>query len=568
MTILTKVAHAALALALAVHAGAAAPASVGPTAAEQKVLKVHVTLEDNSPIGFRWPETGIDAKFLIYRMTEDPIGKPHNTWGPPVAVLPPGSSHWTDVDVEAGRVYEYAIANGSKKFAFLAAGTRIPLIEDRGVLLLIVDASHAAELATELGRLRDDLVGDGWRVVRHDVARDASSQAVKQFILSECHARPGEVKAVFLLGRVPVPYSGGVQVDGHPDHRGAWPADGYYGDIDGVWTDERINDTSSARPENHNIPGDGKFDQERIPTGSELMVGRVDLSNMPVFGKREGLLLKQYLDKNHSFRHDGYDVPRQALIFDDWKRTDFAMTGWMLTSTLGPDAVQEGEWKDLSLSPRLWAYGTAGGWYEGAGKIGTSRDYAKRTFRAIFQGLFGSYFGDWDSKDNLLRAPLAMRTYGLASFWAGRPNWYFHHMAVGRPIGYAYLTATNPTPYLPSPGLGGVHIALMGDPTLRMDYFTPPDSVACVRNASGVRVTWTPSPAESVIGYHVYRAPDMETPFKRLNDAPITEPSFTDTAAPASEVVYMVRALRLEVHSTASYYNAGQGVFAPCPAVE
>mgnify|MGYP000013517969 CR=1 FL=1 len=30
-----------------------------------------------------------------------------------------------------------------------------------------------------------------------------------------------------------MPYSGNIYPDGHTDHRGAWPADTYYGDIDG-----------------------------------------------------------------------------------------------------------------------------------------------------------------------------------------------------------------------------------------------------------------------------------------------------------------------------------------------
>lgn len=558
---------ACLAILLATAPGAYAAGAPTPTAAEQKVLKVTVTLDESPPrIAFRWADTGVDAKFLIYRMTGDPIGKRSNAWGPPVAVLPPGSTEWADTDVQPGQAYEYVIANGSKAFAVLAAGMRIPAIEQRGTLVLLVDAEHAGELTDELDRLVSDLTGDGWTVVRHDIARNLSPPQVKQVILSEHQARPGQVKAILLLGRIAVPYSGDVRVDGHPDHRGAWPADGYYGDVDGVWTDERVNETSAARPENHNVPGDGKFDQDTIPTGAELMVGRVDLSNMPVFGKREGLLLKQYLDKNHHFRHGGYDVPRQALVFDDWKRTDFAVTGWMLANMLGPDAVREGAWQELTLAPRLWAYGTAGGWYEGAGKIGTSRDYARRTFRAVFQGLFGSYFGDWDTKDNLLRAPLAMRTFGLATFWAGRPAWYFHHMAVGHPIGRAYLTATNPTPYLPSPGLMGVHIALMGDPTLRMDYFAPPGDAACRREPDGARISWRASPAPGVTGYHVYRASGPKGPFTRLTSAPLTGLAFTDGAAPASGAAYMVRAIRLEQNPTATYYNLSQGAFSVLPA--
>lgn len=54
----------------------------------------------------------------------------------------------------------------------------------------------------------------------------------------------------------------------------------------------------------YNVPGDGKFDQTFIPSTIELEVGRVDLSDLPAFlPKTERDLLRQYLDKNHNFRH-------------------------------------------------------------------------------------------------------------------------------------------------------------------------------------------------------------------------------------------------------------------------
>src|SRR5207253_1848922 len=88
---------------------------------------------------------------------------------------------------------------------------------------------------------------------------------------------------------VPVPYSGKINPDGHSDHVGAWPADVYYGDIDGNWTDTTVDFTQSTRPPSDaadnlrltNRPGDGKFDQDQIPSAVELEVGRVDLANMP-----------------------------------------------------------------------------------------------------------------------------------------------------------------------------------------------------------------------------------------------------------------------------------------------
>ena len=87
---------------------------------------------------------------------------------------------------------------------------------------------------------------------------------------------------MFLFGHVPVAYSGDIVPDGHcPDHRGAWPCDGFYGDMDGEWTDSTVNDSTAADARNRNVPGDGKYDQSSFPAALKLMVGRVDLANMP-----------------------------------------------------------------------------------------------------------------------------------------------------------------------------------------------------------------------------------------------------------------------------------------------
>ena len=57
--------------------------------------------------------------------------------------------------------------------------------------------------------------------------------------------------------------------------------------------------------------------------------------------------------------------------------------------------------------------------------------------------LFGSYFGDWDSTNNLLRAAIATPTYTLTCAWVGRPSWYFHHMALGETIGFSTMLSQN-----------------------------------------------------------------------------------------------------------------------------
>src|SRR3712207_9501473 len=81
--------------------------------------------------------------------------------------------------------------------------------------------------------------------------------------------------------------------------RSAWPADMYYGDIDGEWSDDNVENTGATRPENHNVIGDGKFDLDIIPSDIDLMVSRIDFHNLPVFSRSEEhtseLQSRQYL---------------------------------------------------------------------------------------------------------------------------------------------------------------------------------------------------------------------------------------------------------------------------------
>jgi hypothetical protein len=225
-----------------------------------------------------------------------------------------------DSSVLLGMRFEYWFTKNGTPAAknVLTAGLQAPLVDARGSLVLLVDASKVAALGARLDRLVEDLVGDGWQVLRHDVAPTASVPSVKALIAADVAANPLAVKAVFLLGRVPVPYSGSLAPDGHPDHQGAWPADVYYGELQGPWTDTSVNTTVASRLENRNVPGDGKFDQTAIPSDVDLAVGRVDFANLPAFAASETQLLQQYLDKDHDYRHKVFAVDQRAVIDDNF----------------------------------------------------------------------------------------------------------------------------------------------------------------------------------------------------------------------------------------------------------
>lgn len=499
----------------------------------------------------------------------------HDSAWETLGTLDGSATSYTDATVEVGRGYEYQVqrmATGYGGYGYVFAGIELPAVHFRGKLVLVVDVSQSETLGFELARLESDLAGEGWEVLRHDVARTDSVEAVKSVIRTEYEADPGNVRAVFLFGRVPVPYSGNIAPDGHlPDHQGAWPADVYYAEMDGGWTDVAVNTIKASNARHHNVPGDGRFDQSQIPGQPELEIGRVDLSSLPAFARSETELLRQYLNKNHAFRHKLRNPARKALVVDNFGTFNgeaFAASAWRnFPALLGRASIETGSagsfLSALTGSSFLWAYGCGPGTYTSAAGIGTVDSFAAANPQAEFTFLFGSYFGDWDSSNNLLRSVLAWPEAGLTSGWAGRPHWFVHHMGLGETIGYSTLvTQRNASTYKQGNyGARFVHIALMGDPSLRLHPVAPPINANALTGSQTVTLRWSAAPDE-VWGYHVYRASSANGPFKRIHDSLVQETEFTDANPGVGVHHYMIRAEKLEIAASGSYFNLSQGAFA------
>lgn len=549
-----------------------------------------VTLHWNAGV---FPATGI----TLYRRAAGATN-----WGTGT-VLAPSAMSYADTTALSGVRYEYKVVREQASLfspvveGHLWAGANIAAAEERGRIILIVDSTMSAPLATEITRLIADLTGDGWLVARSDVSRTATVPAVKAVIKGRYDESPGNTKAVFLLGHVPVPYSGNICPDGHwdpiplPHHRGAWPADAYYGDMDGVWTDTTVNYTvanvDEARPtRNHNVPGDGKFDQsllvgEHLP---ELAVGRVDLANMDGMsgGVPEVELLRRYLDRHHAFRHrlaPFVSLGERALVDNNFPYYDglgFAASGWASGIALfGNGATDEViDWvTTLRDQDYLVAYGCGPGSFYNAHDVSDIVDYRNTRTRAVFQMLFGSFFGDWDKYDVYLRAPLIGTTdsHGLVSVWSGVPRWQLFPLAAGGTMADAYRHVIHEVnqpggPFPPTDeswtNPDQTHVAIMGDPVLRLQ---PPKPVTGLGvSVSGLQVTlnWTnPAGESNLLGCRVFRSVSATGPYLPIGSR--TAPgatSFVDTPGTGTHH-YMVRSIKLQTTASASYENPAQGVF-------
>lgn len=543
-----------------------------------------------------WPQdtSGIPASYTVYRKAPNAA-----SWGAGTT-LSGSTTSYTDTSVSVGQTYEYRIVKAAASYTgygYIQAGVAAPAVDSRGKIVLVVDNSIASPLSFELTRLQQDLAGDGWVVMRRDVSRSDSPANVKAVIKSVYDSDPANVKSVFLFGHVPVPYSGQLNPDGHPDHIGAWPADAYYGDMDGTWTDSSVNYVQTLNTDlvdaarMSNRPGDGKFDQTTLPSAVELELGRVDLSNLPgrtTWGgpatfASETELLRKYLNKDHNFRHRISHAPRRAILGDYFGQRGgeaFAASGFRSFAPLvGASNIrnlniefndQKGVWiPQVSANDHLLAYGCGAGGYSGISGLGntglyndgSTREMVTGNVRGVFNLLFGSWLGDWDHEDNILRAPLAT-DYGLVSAWSGRPHWFMHPMGAGETIGYVARIAMNNTGLYQTQinsAQNRIHIALMGDPTLRLHPVAPVSNVNGSASGNTVALTWSASSDSAIVGYYVYRG-SLANGFTRVTSTPVTVTSFTDTNGSAS-AAYMVRAIKLEDTPSGSYHNPSQGAF-------
>lgn len=504
-----------------------------------------------------------------------------------IARLDGQSAGFIDRNVQIGIGYEYQVIREStldyKAYGYIYSGINLPVVDDRGIIILLTERNLAQALELELSRLEFDLIGDGWSVERHTVSSTNSPVEVKTLIQSIYAKNPGRTRALLLFGHVPVAYAGNIMPDGHDIHHGAWPADVFYADVDGAWTDGTVDTREAEQPRNWNVPGDGKFDQSEPPSEVELQTGRVDFSNLTCFlnktpARSEIDLARGYLDKNHRFRTGLIPVARRAIIFDrlESKTAEpIAAAAWRNFAPFVGGEIER--IADFEYFPRvssgtyLWSGVCAGGSYTHSDHVGTSDAFALNNANVVFTTFLGSFYGDWDVESAFLRSALGGNGALLTTVYSGQPQWIFHPMALGETIGYsARITQDNGTNGVYAPhnnGAGEVHVALIGDPSLRAHPIPQVKNLTGQMEGSSMVLSWQPPEVEGFAGVLIYRAASPKGPYQRLTPDPVAG-SRISIFNPDAGGTFMVKAVALTRSPSGSYYNASVGTLYPDPLAD
>ncbi|NNJ56655.1 MAG: T9SS type A sorting domain-containing protein [Bacteroidia bacterium] len=547
--------------------------------------------KSSGTITLKWEVAAHATAYKIYRRD---LGS--SSWGSPQATLSATDSVYEDNSVTTGVVYEYAIekvttfdepfSTATVKllgYSYISASIEKPAVHTRGNLWIYVAKNINDSLTSEISELQSDLVGDGWNVEIEVVDVNATVSSMKSSIMAKYDLNGCD--AVYLLGHLPVPYSGmycqdanyPYPPDGHDavdanSHCGAWPADSYYGSVGGTWTD--LDSTTLAkRDENNNAIGDGKFDNAQIAGTASIAVGRVDFSDMPAFSESEIELTRRYLNKAHQFKI-GNTVPLKKGIHEN----NFAPleegfgSGAVrdFTSHFGKEGIVYGDLFTTTASDDyLFAYVCGAGWYTSCNGLGNTADFTTKN-AAVFNHIFGSFFGDYDIENNFMRATLATEDMGLVCVWSGRPKWITHTLAMGETYGDVTLrTQNNTNQYDGNFYRKGAHIALLGDPSLRTEMILPATNVQLVANGAKteVDISWTASSETSIDGYYVYRSHSQHGNFELLNTTPIMSLTLTDNTPWEGTNYYMVRTTKETENGSGSYKNLSIGTIAEISAM-
>ncbi|MFN9518189.1 MAG: T9SS type A sorting domain-containing protein, partial [Bacteroidota bacterium] len=306
------------------------------------------------------------------------------------------------------------------------------------------------------------------------------------------------------------------------------------------------------------------FDQTKLPSPAILEVGRIDLTNLPAFNKDDIELTRDYLNRNHAWRNGKWKVIERGLIDNNFTNFNLASTGYAnFIAILGIDSVFDNRdyMNSQKVGSYLLSYGCGAGSYTSCSGIGNTSSFANDSFENVFTILSGSYFGDWDNVNNFLRAPLASSSLG--SFWGGIPKWYIHHMGVGERIGKGVKISQNNTGFYFTGNFNmshnSMHIAYMGDPTLKIRNLPAVESLTAVSSNNLVYLNWNRIGDQS---YAIYRFDTLNRVFNRIHNLPINDTFFIDSFNHASgRYVYAVKCIKLETTGSGTFYNTGGAAY-------
>jgi hypothetical protein len=486
-------------------------------------------------------------------------------------------SSYTDSTIEVNVEYEYKFQvannyNTNNAYGYISFGVNLAAKTDRGNILLVVDDRFTTTLSASIYQLKRDLISDGWNPLDMYVSKNEAVTSVKTKIDSANASN--NLNSIYLIGHVPVPYAGVIAPDGHGNHRGAWATDLFYVSDASKWTDSSINFVNSQNNSMSNVPGDGKFDNHRLEEQTNCPISRVDFYNLPSQTSSELNMLINYFSEASKYKNGKIEVKEAGLIDNQFINANegFAANGYRNFKSLTGDSITEGAMlSNLEQETYKWTYAVSYGTDTSMYNVASVTDLNNSSYKGIFSMVLGSYFADWNTQDNFMRSLLADGKM-LTTCWAGRPNWFYHHMGLNNPIGLsAKMTAENnagwsslsATKYDAAGGAQNqIHITLLGDPTLRLKHLPSIAGFNAIfkKSNSTTKLSWAIPTANSTSTVSIYKSTDSTSGYSLLATVAATDSTYVDSSI-SDIYFYYIKYTTLDTTLSGTYYNNSLGSF-------
>lgn len=519
-----------------------------------------------------------------------------NDWVLVAENLPAGTAEWIDSNVSLGEVWEYKIKrNDTWTYAaqtYDAVGYTVgSLLKDnsdyQGQMILLVANNVVDELPEKYNRLKKEITADGWFVNEIIVDKAASWYSgdtilgIKSQINTIYNSAPenDKPKVIFILGHVPMPRSGSTFVtapDGHDQNKGARGFDGFYADIDGIYTDTATFNPGGLQSDFAiNIPGDFKWDQDFFASDIEIAFGRVDFTDIDDYDLTEIEMTERYLDKLSNYKNvsAGFEMGEKTAFYFGYNNSNdgtfrtlpnISKSENVYQNTIGgthPQWVQEnGPFKIYMQNQQL-------------PDISQWNTYGMNA--TVFTS-DQSYYGYNDVPQNnyvysRIRALLGSDTKCIVSLWTTTGVNNFYQACVGDAFGLGIKEMMNhnavnnniekaPQEWDSQDWWNRTHFAYNGDPTVRL-YQVKPASNLLIQNVDNQAVlSWSSSEDADIAGYHVYKSDEEFGIYTRISTNLIAENSFIDTEYEQFNW-YMVKPVKIMESGCGKFLQPGLGIF-------
>ncbi len=505
--------------------------------------------------------------------------------------LLPDTTQWIDSNVVIGLQYEYKVRRSNtwnyQDSSYDAIGyTSCATLSDRsdykGQMILLV-SEDVAQLIAEIHTLKKDLTADGWYVNQILVPRakdwDSGIEVVsiKNKIKQVYDEAPinDKPQQLFILGHVSLPRAGldAITPDDHNENKGARGADGYYADVDGVYTDTAsYNPGGLATALAINLPNDYKWDQDFYNSDLEMGFGRVDFSDLTESTLPELDLYKNYLDKLHKYKtaDDNFRMGNRSAYFVGYDNSTDGSYRSLPSISKWENVVKN----NTTMPHPQWV--KENGPFLMYNQNLTVPDFNEwRTYGmdALVYSSDQSYYGFGDVPQqglySRIRALSSLNTRNLVNIWSTMAINLFPLLGTGESIGEATKRIMNhnksnqyyekPLQDFDTPEYWyRVQFAMYGDPTIRFYQVPPPKDLLIIATVadSKIYLTWAYPSTQAVERFDVFESTSEFGIFQKIGSTTALNLQLDNYKKGRW---YMVKAVVIEETGSGKFYNASLG---------